>query len=79
MAAATQLEQLRAGLAWRKNLDKLFVAVGLLVLLVCLGVLALLFFDLVRDGAPRFGWDFLARFPSRKAERAGIGVQRATL
>ena len=29
MAAATQLEQLRAGLAWRKNLDKLFVAVGL--------------------------------------------------
>jgi phosphate transport system permease protein len=72
VAAATQLEQLRAGLAWRKNLDKLFVAVGLLVLLVCLGVLALLFFDLVRDGAPRFGWDFLARFPSRKAERAGI-------
>jgi phosphate transport system permease protein len=34
--------------------------------------LAILFIDLVRDGAPRFGWDFLSNFPSRKAERAGI-------
>jgi phosphate transport system permease protein len=66
------IEELRAGLAWRKNLDKLFVVLGLVVLLVCLGVLALLFFDLVRDGASRFGWDFLTQFPSRKAERAGI-------
>ena len=38
----------------------------------CLGLLALLFVDLVRDGAARFGWDFLTQFPSRKAERAGI-------
>jgi phosphate transport system permease protein len=72
MAAVMPLEELRAGLAWRKNLDKLFVVLGLVVLLVCLGVLALLFFDLVRDGASRFGWDFLTQFPSRKAERAGI-------
>jgi phosphate transport system permease protein len=72
VAVTTHIEQLRAGLAWRKNLDKLFVVLGLLILLVCLGVLVLLFFDLVRDGAPRFGWDFLTQFPSRKAERAGI-------
>ena len=72
MAAVMPIEELRAGLAWRKNLDKLFVVLGLVVLLVCLGVLALLFFDLVRDGASRFGWDFLTQFPSRKAERAGI-------
>jgi phosphate transport system permease protein len=45
---------------------------GLLVLLACLGLLALLFRDLVRDGASRFGWDFVTQFPSRKAERAGI-------
>jgi phosphate transport system permease protein len=69
---AMNLEEIRGGLAWRKNLDKVFVIVGLGLMLACLGVLAILFLDLVRDGAPRFGWDFLTSFPSRKAERAGI-------
>ena len=72
MSAVMTIEELRSGLAWRKNLDKLFVVVGLLILMSCLGLLALLFLDLVRDGASRFGWDFLTQFPSRKAERAGI-------
>ncbi|MDH4110489.1 MAG: phosphate ABC transporter permease PstA, partial [Gammaproteobacteria bacterium] len=72
MSAVMTIEELRAGLAWRKNLDKVFVVVGLLILMSCLGLLALLFLDLVRDGAARFGWDFLTQFPSRKAERAGI-------
>jgi phosphate transport system permease protein len=66
------IEELRRGLSRRKNLDKLFVIVGLLIMMSCLGLLALLFLDLVRDGAARFGWDFLTQFPSRKAERAGI-------
>jgi len=66
------IEELRHGLSRRKHLDKLFVVVGLLIMMGCLGVLALLFLDLVRDGASRFGWDFLSQFPSRKAERAGI-------
>jgi phosphate transport system permease protein len=72
MAAVMTIEELRRGLSWRKNLDKLFVIVGLFILMSCLGLLALLFLDLVRDGAERFGWDFLTQFPSRKAERAGI-------
>jgi phosphate transport system permease protein len=72
MSAVMTIEELRRGLSWRKNLDKVFVIVGLFILLSCLGLLALLFLDLVRDGAPRFGWDFLTQFPSRKAERAGI-------
>ena len=74
MAAVAQmtLEEIRAGLGWRKQLDKLFVVVGLLIMLACLAILAILFFDLVRDGSSRFGWDFLTSFPSRKAERAGI-------
>ena len=38
----------------------------------CLGILAYLFLDLVRDGAQRFGWKFFTNFPSRKAENAGI-------
>jgi phosphate transport system permease protein len=66
------IEELRRGLSRRKNLDKLFVVLGLLIMMSCLGLLALLFLDLVRDGASRFGWDFLTQFPSRKAERAGI-------
>lgn len=72
MAAVMTIEELRLGLSRRKNLDKLFVVVGLLIMMSCLGMLALLFLDLVRDGASRFGWDFLSQFPSRKAERAGI-------
>lgn len=66
------LEEIRRGLGWRKQLDKVFVLLGLLVLALCLGTLLILFLDLVRDGAARFGWDFLTSFPSRKAERAGI-------
>jgi phosphate transport system permease protein len=74
MAATAHLtlEEIRRGLTWRKQLDKLFTVVGLAVMFGCLGVLAILFLDLVRDGAPRFGWDFLSSFPSRKAENAGI-------
>jgi phosphate transport system permease protein len=70
--ATMTLEQIRANLGWRKQLDKLFVVVGLLIMLACLAILAILFIDLVRDGASRFGWDFLTSFPSRRAERAGI-------
>jgi phosphate transport system permease protein len=72
MAAVMTLEEIRAGLAWRKTLDKAFVVLGLVIMLTCLGLLALLFLDLVRDGGSRFGWDFVTNFPSRKAERAGI-------
>jgi phosphate transport system permease protein len=74
MAATAHLtlEEIRRGLTWRKQLDKLFTVVGLAVMFGCLGVLAILFLDLVRDGAPRFGWDFLSSFPSRKAQNAGI-------
>jgi len=70
--APLTLEEIRRGLSWRKQLDKVFIAVGLAFLFGCLGILAILFFDLVRDGAARFGWDFLVSFPSRKAENAGI-------
>jgi phosphate transport system permease protein len=74
MAAVAELtlQELRRGLGVRKLLDKVFVVIGLAILFGCLGVLAILFFDLLRDGAPRFGWDFLTSFPSRKAENAGI-------
>jgi phosphate transport system permease protein len=74
MAATAHLtlEEIRRGLAWRKQLDKVFIAIGLALLFGCLAILAILFFDLVRDGSSRFGWDFFTSFPSRKAENAGI-------
>jgi len=74
MAATAHLtlEEIRKGLSWRKQLDKLFIAIGMALLFGCLAILAILFFDLVRDGSSRFGWDFFTSFPSRKAENAGI-------
>ena len=55
-----------------KLIDQFFVIVGLTILFASLLTLAVLFTDLVRDGAPRFGWDFFTHFPSRNAARAGI-------
>jgi len=66
------LEEIRKGLSLRKQLDKVFIAVGMALLFGCLAILAILFFDLVRDGSSRFGWDFFTSFPSRKAANAGI-------
>jgi len=65
-------KRVREGLSKRKMLDEVFVVVGLLVMLICLTVLAVLFIDLVRDGSERFTWDFFTNFASRHAERAGI-------
>jgi phosphate transport system permease protein len=71
-SAQADFAALRHDLNRRKLLDQVFVVVGLLVMLVCLMILAVLFIDLLIDGAPRFGWDFFTSFPSRHAERAGI-------
>jgi phosphate transport system permease protein len=71
-AAYLSGEALRRGLSRRKVFDKVFVLVGLIVMIACLAVLAILFIDLVRDGADRFDLDFLTNFASRRAERAGI-------
>ncbi len=65
-------ESIRIGLSRRKMLDRVFVIVGLVLMLACLGILAVLFLNLVIDGSSRFGWDFFTNFPSRHAERAGI-------
>jgi phosphate transport system permease protein len=72
VAPAVALTAMRTDMNRRKVFDKLFVIVGMLILLAALLVLVLLFFDLVRDGAHKFDWNFLTSFPSRNAERAGI-------
>jgi len=70
--AEAGLARVRADVNRRKLLDQVFVMVGLLVMFSALLVLAVLFIDLVRDGAPKLNWDFVTSFPSRNAERAGI-------
>jgi len=72
VAPYRNVELLRQGLSRRKMLDQLFVIVGLVVMLACLLILAVLFIDLIRDGSSRFGWDFFTNFASRRPERAGI-------
>lgn len=62
----------RAGVERRKLLDKLFVVLGLLVLIAAFAVLLTLFLDLVRQGAPRLNWDFVTSYASRKPDQAGI-------
>ena len=66
------VDLLRVGLSRRKLLDRVFVVVGLVVMLVCLAILAVLFIDLVRDGSDRFSWSFFTNFASRRAANAGI-------
>jgi phosphate transport system permease protein len=65
-------ESIRTGLSRRKMLDQVFVILGLVLMFACLGILAMLFMNLVLDGSERFGWDFFTNFPSRRAEKAGI-------
>jgi len=70
--AAESIRRIRSDVNRRKVLDQVFVMVGMLVMFSALLVLAILFIDLVREGAPRLNLDFLTSFPSRKPERAGI-------
>jgi phosphate transport system permease protein len=72
IAAYLSPEATRKGLTRRKAFDQIFVLTGLVVMLACLAILAVLFIDLVRDGADRFGWEFFTNFASRRAERSGI-------
>jgi phosphate transport system permease protein len=70
--AGQAAQQLRDGLAHRKQMDKLFVIVGLTVMLACLLILMVLFVDLVKNGWPRLTMEFFTSFPSRRAVNAGI-------
>jgi phosphate transport system permease protein len=58
--------------AWRRFTDVAFQVIALVVLLVALGALGALIWDIVSDGAGRLSWDFVTSFPSRRASQAGI-------
>jgi phosphate transport system permease protein len=51
---------------------RIFAAICFLATTVGIIFLALLLFDILRDGAGRLSWEFLSGFPSRFATRAGL-------
>lgn len=55
-----------------KYLDRFFAITGLIFCLIGLGIIALLFVDLLIDGVPRLTLKFFTSFPSRFPEEAGI-------
>jgi phosphate transport system permease protein len=50
----------------------MFNYLGLVLTIVCLGVLGVLVTGLIIDGLSRINWGFVTSFPSRRAERAGV-------
>jgi phosphate transport system permease protein len=58
--------------AARRRSGRLFELSGLLATCVGLVVLAVLVVDVLSDGLPRLGWEFITSYPSRKPENAGI-------
>ncbi|MDA1316126.1 MAG: phosphate ABC transporter permease PstA [Acidobacteria bacterium] len=53
-------------------IERLFVALCLGAVIVPLGLLLILFADVLSDAVQRLGWAFLTSFPSRKAALAGV-------
>lgn len=66
------LEEIRAELSRRKQIDKIFAIVGFLVIAFSIFVLLGLTLQMAITGIPRISPDFFLSFPSRKPEEAGI-------
>ena len=56
----------------RKSFDQLFRILSRLGSALAVFVLLVLIAQILRDGLPRLEWDFLSRFPSRSADKAGL-------
>ena len=52
--------------------ERLFAAVALAAIVLPLGLLGSLLWDVAHDALGRLSWDFLTGYPSRRASRAGI-------
>ena len=66
------LEEVRAMIRRHKFNDYVFSIIGLIALMIGLLTLLTLFVDLVMDGYPRFTFEFLSEYPSRRAAHAGL-------
>ncbi len=64
--------EFRANLPLRKWKGYIFSALGILSIVIALGTLLTLLFDVVQDGLPWLDWQFITSFDSRFAQRAGL-------
>ena len=71
MAIMTQAEFQRRKRS-RQIKGQIFYVLCLLSILIGVGMLAALLYNIVSDGITRVNWDFLTSFPSRHADQAGI-------
>ena len=71
MAIITQTEFQRRKRA-RRIKGQVFYAMCLAAILIGIGMLAALLYNVLSEGLTRLSWDFLTSFPSRFPERAGI-------
>ena len=71
MAIITQTEFQRRKRA-RRIKGQVFHAMCLGAILIGIGMLAALLYNVLSEGLTRLSWDFLTSFPSRFPERAGI-------
>ena len=66
------MQDLKKRIRYNKLWNSLFLIVGFLSTMVGLILLCALMIDLAMDGAPRLSYKFLASFPSRFPDEAGI-------
>lgn len=71
MAIITQAEFQRRKRS-RQVKGQIFYVLCLLSILIGVGMLAALLYNIISDGITRVSWDFLNSFPSRHADQAGI-------
>ena len=71
MAIITQAEFQRRK-RFRQIKGQVFYALCLASILIGVGMLAALLYNIISDGITRVNWDFLNSFPSRHADQAGI-------
>ena len=72
MQTEQKLRAIRAIISRHKRWDMAFALLGLCALMLGVLVFAALFGQMAIEGAPRFNWEFITSFPSRRAEHAGI-------
>jgi phosphate transport system permease protein len=66
------LGEIRTLIARRKRWDTIFVACGVIALMIGVLTFAALFANMALEGLPRLSWDFMTSFPSRRPAQAGI-------
>ncbi len=67
-----QKQQFQPNLAGRYKLDGIFAAATWAATCLAILVLVVLLLDILTDGLLRLNWSFIANFPSRKPEQAGL-------